>query len=119
MAKPTDYEFEGKKLKLCLSVSVVMEIKNRFGSLEKMGEKIEEEDSASALDDVTWIFAALSSAGAAYAKLKGEENVENWTYEELIHLVDLQDLEEIMGIVSAAISGSKETTVEAEAGKNA
>ena len=118
MAKPIDYEFEGKKLKLCLSVAVVMEIKDRFGSLEEMGQRIEEEDKASTLDDITWLFAAMCFAGKAYAELTGDDSVDTWTQEQLRTLVDLNELPELMDVVSRAMASGKEQTVEVEAEKN-
>ena len=118
MARVTDYELAGKNLKLTMSVAVVMQIKNKFGSLEAMGEKMSGEDSADNLDNAVWLLAALSSAGAAYVKLTAGEEIDNWTYEELKALIGLDDLEEVMSVLTNVMSGSKEQTVEVEETKN-
>lgn len=118
MARVTDYELAGKNLKLTMSVATVMQIKNKFGSLETMGEKMSGEDSADNLDNAVWLLAVLSSAGAAYVKLTAGEETDGWSYEELKMLIGLDDLQEIMSVLADAMSGSKQQTVEVEETKN-
>lgn len=114
MARITDYELAGKNLKLTMSVATVMQIKNKFGSLEAMGDMVSGEDSAENLDNAVWLLAALSSAGAAYVKLTTGEDVNGWSYEELKMLIGLDDLSDVMSVIADAMNGSKAQTVEVE-----
>lgn len=128
-------DIAGTKYPLTFSLGAAKAISRKYGSLEKMFEKLQNaEDTFEQLDAVIFVLETLIRQGCAYLN-KFEKNVpvheegtsfngekfEPVTAEELEVGINIFDMSGIVEAISTAIRGSSDTTVEVESngeGKN-
>lgn len=128
MNRLTYMEIAGKNYPLSFSLGACKAIAKKFGSIEKMGEALEDIEGINegTIDDITYILSVLIAQGCAYKNIFEkdfpiEENapVEDGKYiplspEELEIGVGLMGTSEIIAAISGCMNKSKETEIEAK-----
>ena len=120
-------EIAGKNYPLSFSLGACKAIAKKFGSIEKMGEVLQDVSGIdeSTIDDILYILSVLITQGCAYKNVfekdfPAEENapVEDGMYiplspEELEVAVGLMDTSEIIAAISGCMNKSQKTEIDA------
>lgn len=110
----------GIEFPMCFTVSAQDEFSEKCGSVEKMMDLFDENDSSKTIDNTVWLLSVLIKCGIRHEKVIAGLNHESYTgpdilpYETLRELIGFDDLLELQNALMDCIGTSTKPTVEAE-----
>lgn len=115
-----EIEIFGKKFPMKYTISTQSEIAKRFGGLEKMQQIMDSRGAAEALEDLTFMVAAMIRGAERHERVKrkamGEEPEEQMTFtpEELADALELKDMASVKEAIMDTMREGQQVTVEVE-----
>ena len=107
----------GKEYLLCFSLRAVRACTERYGSVEKIFDALNDKSEVKQLDESLWLLATMMDCGARYAKEEGIENPIPLDVDALYDTIDLADMFKIKTAVVDAIANGNDRNVETEPDK--
>lgn len=112
----------GEEYKLLLTTRATIEIAEKYGGLDKMGEKmLQSGNEADTLKEICWLIAVLANQTIMIFNLRHNDAPKRLVSAEELELItnpaDLNELQD--GVIEAINKGMKRNVVSEEEGKNA
>lgn len=104
----------GEDRVLCYSLRVTKAVTERYGT-GGIREKLKESSTSETLDAVIWMLTLMMEAGKKYADKNGIPCPPSLSEDDMLDNYGLDDLEELYGMFSDAMSAGAQQSVEAEA----
>ncbi|MBR5816984.1 MAG: hypothetical protein IKY38_06115 [Anaerotignum sp.] len=110
-------EVNGNEYLLCFSLRAVRACTERYGSVEKIFDALNDKSEVKQLDESLWLLATMMDCGARYAKEEGIENPSPLDVDALYDTIDLADMFKIKTAVVDTIASGNDRNVETEPDK--
>lgn len=115
--KTVDLTYGGKDYKLCLNLSAMMQICEKYGDFETLLDVIGKGAMAESMSAFMFLASALANGGAEYEAVFGRE-ANRASYEEFMALGDINDFKVVKAKVMLAMLGN-DPAVKVDSSKNA
>lgn len=112
--KTVRVEIDEREYILCCPISVMKELNEHFGGIEKIDELFNYGDLSTIVDESMWILSTFMRAGERYAEKNGIECSEALTVEQLQDVCDIETLFDLRESLFEIMSASTKQEIELE-----
>lgn len=116
--KTVRVEIDEREYILCCPISVMKELNEHFGGMEKIDEALSQNDLSAVIDESMWILSTLMKAGERYAEKNSLDHNKALSVEQLQDLCDISTLFDIRESIFDVLSASAKQEIELEPAKN-